>query len=432
MNKMTYFKNPEKNIFRERMEQYVFFFKSLIGTLKLQGFKLVNINKEDCDPTLITKCYKLEFRHEETNEMANIFVPMVDNNLAFVVNGCRWIPIFQVTDIPMYVERKEPPHYIFYNPYVTYKITTGIPEYCGRLKIGLTFIPLLYIMFQIFNDDEAVLNELEYKYEIVEMIDEEDHDRIAYIPIHNSRYLKIPFTGIKIKDELLYPFIKKYYNEIMFSKLESIIDTTDLFETICEKLTNNNTKIKQIIEFGKLMDYPTISNGIFSHPCKLIDLIIYYYKKGFPMEYRDINNLEKRRVRLGEYLMQKLSQHHKINIIQELNPKKNVYKKPYSNIIMDMLAVDTRRQIDDCLNPLSELCVMTKLTYGGYGGVNKETCNPRTRNLDDTHWGRVDPIDTPNGEAVGITLHIVPETVIPYGIITPIEEFEEADETIEH
>jgi DNA-directed RNA polymerase beta subunit len=62
---------------------------------------------------------------------------------------------------------------------------------------------------------------------------------------------------------------------------------------------------------------------------------------------------------------------------------------------------------------------MSRVIYNGLGGIAKESCNPMLRNLHNSYFGKIDPMDTPTGDAVGVCQHIVPETILLNGKIFP-------------
>jgi DNA-directed RNA polymerase beta subunit len=151
-----------------------------------------------------------------------------------------------------------------------------------------------------------------------------------------------------------------------------------------------------------------VPNGLFEGPFRAIDVLYFVLTTNYSLEQRDINDVNMRRVRLGEWLLYKLSQQHKKNILEDTN---NVF----TNAVLDVLATDQRRILDDSVNPLGELCMMSRIIYNGLGGIAKESCNPTLRNLHDSYFGVIDPIDTPTGDAIGICQHIVPETILING-----------------
>lgn len=414
MNGLLYVKPPEKNIFEERLHQYISLQKTIIKILETIGYQYKNIEYIVSDPSNPTYGYIMEFIHNEKNEdgsdkIAYLQIPILDKNLAFIIDGIRWIPVFQVADMPIFQKpvkntTKNELEVIIQNTYGLLIMDSNMAYY----KINKSYWPTFLLLVAVEKSYDDVLNRLGVKYTY-------ESEKLGYginIPICDETFINIQTDNDKLK-HFFSPFITQ--TQILDQYEEAILEYTSVEETydILLETWFSDSKNKNIIYVVNIVDNIMVPNGLFDKPFKIIDIIYYLLTTNYKMDTRDINDISKRRVRLSEWLLYKLTQQHKKNIIENTT---NVF----NNAILDVLATDQRRILDDSVNPLAELCMMSRIIYNGLGGISKESSNPKLRNLHDSYYGVIDPIDTPTGDAIGICQHIVPETILHNGILQNI------------
>jgi hypothetical protein len=86
-----------------------------------------------------------------------------------------------------------------------------------------------------------------------------------------------------------------------------------------------------------------------------------------------------------------------------------VQSYPDQSMVMEVAKVEQRLVYDNNINPLSELAMMSRANLFGKGGLPRESCQASVRNIHESYFNVIDPIDSPSGMSVGISLHIVPE-----------------------
>ncbi|RKX67481.1 MAG: hypothetical protein DRP42_00370 [Tenericutes bacterium] len=75
-------------------------------------------------------------------------------------------------------------------------------------------------------------------------------------------------------------------------------------------------------------------------------------------------------------------------------------------------------QFMDQINPLAEISNKRRITSLGPGGLSRDTASLVVRGIHDTHYGRIDPIETPEGPNIGLILNLALYARInEYGII---------------
>lgn len=137
-------------------------------------------------------------------------------------------------------------------------------------------------------------------------------------------------------------------------------------------------------------------------------------KKDGPVD--DIDHLGSRRVRnVGELLSNQCRMGLK-NVIKtvkarineydqsvdSITPQKLVNPKPFGNLIREFFQRSQLSQLMDQINPLSELTHKRRLSALGPGGLNRDRAGFEVRDVHPSHYGRICPIETPEGPNIGL------------------------------
>jgi len=128
----------------------------------------------------------------------------------------------------------------------------------------------------------------------------------------------------------------------------------------------------------------------------------------------DIDNLSNRRVRgVGELLsiqikggMLKMSKmvREKMTIqdITTLTPQSLLNTKPLNALILEFFGSGQLSQFMDQSNPLSELTHKRRISALGPGGLSRDRAGFEVRDVHNSHYGRICPIETPEGPNIGL------------------------------
>lgn len=144
----------------------------------------------------------------------------------------------------------------------------------------------------------------------------------------------------------------------------------------------------------------------------------------------DIDHLGNRRVRaVGELLENQLmagmmrlqkaiKEKMSIEDIESMRPYELLGAKPFINIVKSFFATGQLSQFMDQTNPLSEVTHKRRLSALGPGGLTRERAGFEVRDVHPSHYGRICPIETPEGQNIGlITSLTVFARVNKYGFI---------------
>ena len=85
-----------------------------------------------------------------------------------------------------------------------------------------------------------------------------------------------------------------------------------------------------------------------------------------------------------------------------LSPARLVNSKTFSSVVQDFFARSQLSQFMDQTNPLSALAHKRRLSALGPGGLSRERAGFEVRDVHPSHYGRICPIETPEGPNIGL------------------------------
>src|SRR5205823_2517336 len=95
-----------------------------------------------------------------------------------------------------------------------------------------------------------------------------------------------------------------------------------------------------------------------------------------------------------------------------------IYPRPLMAVVKEFFTSSQFSQFMDNENPLAELEHKRRLTTTGPGGLTRERAGFEVRDVQPSHYGRICPIQTPEGSSVGLVGHLASfARVNPYGFI---------------
>ena len=131
-------------------------------------------------------------------------------------------------------------------------------------------------------------------------------------------------------------------------------------------------------------------------------------------EVDDIDNLGNRRVRsVGELVENQFRTglgRVERAVREQLNqpdvdrkiPQEMINSKPVTAVVREFFRSSQLSQFMDQINPLSEVTHKRRVTALGPGGLSRERAGFEVRDVHPTHYGRVCPIETPEGPNIGL------------------------------
>jgi len=130
----------------------------------------------------------------------------------------------------------------------------------------------------------------------------------------------------------------------------------------------------------------------------------------------DIDHLGSRRVRTVGELLQN---HCRVGLLRterlvrermtllnsdetSITPTKLINPKAFAGVVRDFFARNQLSQFMDQTNPLSELTNKRRLSALGPGGLSRDRAGFEVRDVHSSHYGRICPIETPEGPNIGL------------------------------
>lgn len=86
----------------------------------------------------------------------------------------------------------------------------------------------------------------------------------------------------------------------------------------------------------------------------------------------------------------------------DLTPSKLINPKALSAVVRDFFGRSQLSQFMDQINPLAELTHKRRLSALGPGGLNRDRAGFEVRDVHPSHYGRICPIETPEGPNIGL------------------------------
>lgn len=193
----------------------------------------------------------------------------------------------------------------------------------------------------------------------------------------------------------------------------------------CIELWSKNTS-NELIE--KLGDYRTSAsnvdrakkgNSILFAIKKAIDVdiftkrfmktnsVIFELLKSLDGGHSSDNDLKNKRIRFSEYIMSDLVST-VYDMICTLNYSSKTRFKISQSIIMDPCNLSDIVHFNFNYNPTGEIASFLQCSLTGPGGFKKESVPVHLRNIDESHFGRICPADTPDRDGCGVVLNMVP------------------------
>ena len=190
-----------------------------------------------------------------------------------------------------------------------------------------------------------------------------------------------------------------HFNEgVNYAVLKSIVDTTDKKDLV------NVLKERK----NELVPLHVTTEDIFASISYLLNL---EYGLG---SIDDIDHLGNRRIRcVGELLQNQfrigltrlervVREKMTIQDLDSITPQTLINTKPITSAIREFFGSSQLSQFMDQTNPLSELTHKRRISALGPGGLSRERAGFEVRDIHYTHYGRLCPVESPEGPNIGL------------------------------
>ena len=159
---------------------------------------------------------------------------------------------------------------------------------------------------------------------------------------------------------------------------------------------------------------------------------------------RSVGELVQNQCRIGLARMEKIIRE-RMNLFDftsdTLTPGKIVSAKALSTVLKDFFGRSQLSQFMDQTNPVAELTHKRRLSALGPGGLNRDRAGFEVRDVHPSHYGRICPIETPEGPNIGLITSLstfakinefgfieTPYRIVKKGVVTDQIEYMTADQ----
>lgn len=241
---------------------------------------------------------------------------------------------------------------------------------------------------------------------------------LELIKSENEKYIDIIINTLK-KDST-----QSYQDAI--EKIYSLIrGTTPATTEIAEKFfetTYFNVKRYEIGKVGRFKinqrlehKVPLDEEGLVKEDLiETVKMLMKVTVNGSNTEFDDIDHLGNRRLRrVGELMentfglaltkmVKSIKERMMLKDISSLTPKDLINARLVSSMILSFFSTSQLSQFMEQANPLAEMTHKRRMSALGPGGLTRETAGFEVRDVHHSHYGRICPIETPEGPNIGL------------------------------
>ena len=185
----------------------------------------------------------------------------------------------------------------------------------------------------------------------------------------------------------------KKFNELLSSDKTSLDqDEKKEIKPVIEKLNHKHITVDDIVA--------SISTNIdLQYGIGTIDNIDHLGNR----RVRSVGELLQNQLRIGIARLEKLiKERMATQDAMEVTPSGLVNVRPVSAVIREFFGSSQLSQFMDQTNPAAELTHKRKLSALGPGGLNRDRATFEVRDVHHSHYGRLCPIETPEGQNIGL------------------------------
>ena len=212
-----------------------------------------------------------------------------------------------------------------------------------------------------------------------------------------ANYVDFDLTGLKVADKVFYP--------VLMEILEQCEGEDQLRETLVAR--RNDLSPKHIIMEDIIASVSYILN--LNHGIGNTDDIDHLGNR----RLRTVGELLQNQFRIGLARMERVvKERMTIQDIEVTTPQALMNIRPVTAAIKEFFGSSQLSQFMDQNNPLAELTHKRRLSALGPGGLSRERAGFEVRDVHHSHYGRMCPIETPEGPNIGLI-----GSLTTYGIV---------------
>ena len=202
-----------------------------------------------------------------------------------------------------------------------------------------------------------------------------------------KEYVDFDFTALKVADKVFYPVLKEILDECQ--------NEEELKEKLVERKHDLSPKHILLEDIVASVSYIlNLNYGIGS-----VDDIDHLGNR----RLRTVGELLQNQFRIGLARMERVvKERMTIQDIEVTTPQALMNIRPVTAAIKEFFGSSQLSQFMDQNNPLAEITHKRRLSALGPGGLSRERAGFEVRDIHHSHYGRMCPIETPEGPNIGL------------------------------
>ena len=239
---------------------------------------------------------------------------------------------------------------------------------------------------------------------------------LVYLALDDKEIKVISNGTVAANDFLSFDATECGINErVNFSELRAILDETSDVDEQRELLEKNRDRlISKTVTVDDIFASINYLNGL-GHGVGTVDDIDHLGNR----RIRSVGELLQNQFRIGFSRMERvIRERMTIQDLDVVTPQSLINIRPVTAAIKEFFGSSPLSQFMDQTNPLAELTHKRRLSALGPGGLSRERANMEVRDVHYSHYGRMCPIETPEGPNIGLISYLATYArVNEYGFI---------------
>ena len=239
---------------------------------------------------------------------------------------------------------------------------------------------------------------------------------LVYLALDDKEIKVISNGTVAANDFLSFDATECGINErVNFSELRAILDETSDVDEQRELLEKNRDRlISKTVTVDDIFASINYLNGL-GHGVGTVDDIDHLGNR----RIRSVGELLQNQFRVGFTRLERvIRERMTIQDLDVVTPQSLINIRPVTAVIKEFFGSSPLSQFMDQNNPLAELTHKRRLSALGPGGLSRERASFDVRDIHYTHYGRMCPIETPEGPNIGLINYLATYAKInEYGFI---------------
>ena len=227
---------------------------------------------------------------------------------------------------------------------------------------------------------------------------------LVYLALDDKEIKVISNGTVAANDFLSFDATECGINErVNFSELRAILDETSDVDEQRELLEKNRDRlISKTVTVDDIFASINYLNGL-GHGVGTVDDIDHLGNR----RIRSVGELLQNQFRIGFSRMERvIRERMTLQDLDVVTPQSLINIRPVTAAIKEFFGSSPLSQFMDQTNPLAELTHKRRLSALGPGGLSRERANMEVRDVHYSHYGRMCPIETPEGPNIGLISYL--------------------------